>query len=46
MLIPWGVMMTSHKRSIINKICWRLTNITLVIEEIHEKVIKKERSHI
>jgi hypothetical protein len=45
MLIPWGVM-TSHKRSIIDKTCWKLTNIAMVIVAIHEKVIKEERSHI
>ena len=46
MLIPWGVM-TSHKRSIIDKTCWKLTNIALVIDAIHEKVNKgREDSHI
>ena len=45
MLIPWGVM-TSHKRSIIDKKCCKLTNIELLIDTIHEKVITKERSHI
>ena len=45
MLIPWGVM-TLHKKSIVDKIYWKLTNIALVIDAIHEKVIKKERSHI
>ena len=45
MLIPCGVM-TSHKRSIIDETCWKLTNIALVIVAIHEKVIKEERSHI
>ena len=45
MLIPWGVM-TSHKRSIIDKTCWKLTNIVLVIVATHEKVIEEERSHI
>jgi hypothetical protein len=36
----------TYKRSIIDKIYWRLTNKALVIDAIHEKVIKKERSHI
>ena len=46
MLIPWGVM-TSHKRSIIDKTCWKLTNIALVIVAVHEKSNKgREVSHI
>ena len=46
MLIPWGVM-TSHKRSIIDKTCWKLTNIVLVIVAIHENNNKgREVSHI
>ena len=45
MLIPWGVI-TSHISGMMNKICWHLTNIALVIDAIHEKVIKEERSHI
>ena len=45
MLIPWGVI-TSHVRSMMNKIYWDLTNVALVIDAIHEKVIKEERSHI
>ena len=46
MLIPWGVI-TLHKKSIVDKIYWRLTNIALVIDAIHEKVNKgREDSHI
>lgn len=46
MLIPWGVI-TTHKRSIVDKICWKLTNIALVIGAIREKSNKgTEVSHI
>ena len=45
MLIPWGVM-TSHIRSIIGKIHWKLANIALVIDAIHERIIREEIFHI
>ena len=38
--------MTSHKRRVIDKICWKITNIALVIEAIHERIIKEEEFHI
>ena len=44
-LQTWGVM-TSHKRSIVDKICWKLPSIALVIGAIHEKGVKEVRSHI
>jgi hypothetical protein len=35
------------KKSIVDKIYWKLTNIALVIDAIHEKVNKgREDSHI
>ena len=45
MLITWKVM-TSHRRNIIDKIYWRLTNIALVIDAIHERLVKEDRFHI
>jgi hypothetical protein len=45
MFVPWGVV-TSHTRSISGKIYWKLTNIALVNDAIHEKVNKgREDSH-
>jgi hypothetical protein len=44
MIIPWGVM-TSRRGSIVDKIYWKLTNIALVIDAIHERLIKEERIH-
>ena len=35
-LILWGVM-ASHIRSMMNKICWELTKIVLVIVAINRK---------
>jgi hypothetical protein len=45
MLIPWGVM-TSQVKSIMNKIYWDLENIALVMDAIHERIVKEERFHI
>jgi hypothetical protein len=45
MLITWGVM-TSYTKSIVGKIYWELANIVLVIEAIHERIIREEKSHI
>ena len=45
MLILWKVM-TYIKKSICGKIYWKLTNIALVNDAIHEKVNKgREDSH-
>ena len=37
--------MTSHKESISGKIYWRLTNIALVNDAIHDRINKEEDSH-
>ena len=44
MLIPWEVM--TSQRGVGNKIYWKLTNIALVIQTIHERIIKEERFHM
>ena len=45
MLILWKVM-TLHKKSISGKIYWKLTNIALVNDAIHERINKgREDSH-
>ena len=45
MLIPWGVM-TSHRKSMIDKSCWELTNIVLVIDTIHANYDRGEEIHM